>query len=333
MTGRLQPRPSLVERREAENGESRDEAIARLITTRARPVIDRVLLPYRRSGFALRPEDIDDIAATISLRILGKLRGEPEQAIERFDDYVAKLAFNAAYDFFRRRYPQRARLKSRLRYVMTRDERLSIWTSPAGTVCGLADWSGRVDAAGIPGIGKATAAMLDQEEPGQALAAILRAIGAPVPFDDLVGLVADLWSIADQPAAPAEAASVRATQLTSIETRQTLEMVWDEIQVLPVRQRYALLLNLREGEDGNGAALFVLAGVATLPALAAVLEMSLADLAAVWERLPIDDRTIAERLGITRQQVINLRKSARDRLTRRMASLQRMRVGLNTSHD
>ena len=37
------------------------------------------------------------------------------------------------------------------------------------------------------------------------------------------------------------------------------------------------------------------------------------------EQMPLDDLTIAARLGVTRQQVINLRKSARARLTRRMA--------------
>ena len=42
------------------------------------------------------------------------------------------------------------------------------------------------------------------------------------------------------------------------------------------------------------------------------------ELAGMWNSLPLDDRGIAERLGITRQQVINLRKSARARLARRM---------------
>jgi hypothetical protein len=34
--------------------------------------------------------------------------------------------------------------------------------------------------------------------------------------------------------------------------------------------------------------------------------------------LPLDDATIAGLLGLTRQQVINLRKSARERLARRL---------------
>jgi hypothetical protein len=46
--------------------------------------------------------------------------------------------------------------------------------------------------------------------------------------------------------------------------------------------------------------------------------LPLDEFAAMWNRLPLDDLTIAERLGVNRQRVINLRKSARERLTRRM---------------
>jgi hypothetical protein len=43
-------------------------------------------------------------------------------------------------------------------------------------------------------------------------------------------------------------------------------------------------------------------------------------MAAVWNELPLEDAVIAERLGATRQQVINLRKCARARLSRRLAA-------------
>jgi hypothetical protein len=42
------------------------------------------------------------------------------------------------------------------------------------------------------------------------------------------------------------------------------------------------------------------------------------DLAGLWPELPLDDARIAERLALKRQQVINLRKSGRERLSRRM---------------
>jgi hypothetical protein len=45
------------------------------------------------------------------------------------------------------------------------------------------------------------------------------------------------------------------------------------------------------------------------------------EFAKLWNNLPLEDTTIAQNLGVTRQQVINLRKSARERLARRMSAL------------
>jgi len=52
--------------------------------------------------------------------------------------------------------------------------------------------------------------------------------------------------------------------------------------------------------------------------MAKALEMPVEQLAALWRDLPLDDRALAVRLNATRQQVINLRASARRRLARRM---------------
>ena len=52
--------------------------------------------------------------------------------------------------------------------------------------------------------------------------------------------------------------------------------------------------------------------------IAAALEIPERDLARLWPDLPLDDLWIAARMGITRQQVINLRKSGRARLARRL---------------
>jgi len=315
---------------EADGTAARNDAIADVIAYRARTVIDRVLGPYRRSGFTLSPEDLDDIASSVSLRLLRKLRAVAEtgEVIERFDDYVAALTFNTAYDYLRRRYPRRARLKNRLRYVTTRDRRLAMWGAPDAMLTGLAAWRGRRDVADVTSMQRhtATAEMLDSAHPAEAVIAILDAAGAPVRFDDLVRVVAELWSVVDLREAPGSEGWTPPTQLATVESRQTLRLVWDEIRNLRPQQRCALLLNLREGEEGNAVALLVVAGIASLAEIAATLEMPVVDLAELWGRLPIDDRAIAERLGLTRQQVINLRKSARARLARRMAALSARRM-------
>jgi predicted DNA-binding protein (UPF0251 family) len=91
-----------------------------------------------------------------------------------------------------------------------------------------------------------------------------------------------------------------------------------EVCQLPLLQRVALLLNLKEVQGGSAIFFIPHLGIADKTQLAAVLDLSEVDLAKLWDDLPLDDTGVAERLKITRQQVINLRKTARERLARRM---------------
>ena len=94
--------------------------------------------------------------------------------------------------------------------------------------------------------------------------------------------------------------------------------MWAEVRELPLGQRRALLLNLRDDQGRDRLALLTLTGLTTRSDLARLLELPESELGALWEELPLDDRTIAERFALTPRQVINLRKSARARLGRRL---------------
>jgi len=79
-----------------------------------------------------------------------------------------------------------------------------------------------------------------------------------------------------------------------------------------------LLLNLKDASGFGCITLFPATGIATIRELATALELSAERLAELWNDLPIEDARIAELLGLTRQQVINARKSGRERLARRL---------------
>jgi hypothetical protein len=101
--------------------------------------------------------------------------------------------------------------------------------------------------------------------------------------------------------------------------RRLLAHIWSEIVTLPLSQRVALLLNLRDEEGACALTSLPATGVASMREIARVLEMPAEDLAALWHALPLSDLNLAGRLGVSRQQVINLRKAARERLIRRTA--------------
>ena len=298
-----------------------DAAIERLLTE-MRPVTEKILARYRRTG--LSAEDVDDITATVHLKLLEKLRGvvhSDDESIRTLDSYVARLTYNAVNDHMRRRFPERARLKARLRRALLSEPRLAIWSSPRGTACGLREWIGteRIDES----IASQTISRRQahrQEEPGEALLAILTTIGKPVLFDELVSLVADLWNVVDSPAIESQPNEQRSEEQPAIERligRDQIERLWREVCQLRPMQRKALLLGLRYDGTLDIVATLTLSGLATFDEVAATLEMSPGQLAAIWSSLPLDDLKIAEMLQVTRQQVINLRRSARERLARR----------------
>jgi len=104
----------------------------------------------------------------------------------------------------------------------------------------------------------------------------------------------------------------------ALERRTHLSLLWQEIRQLPQRQAVALILHLRDGQGSAAVALLPLTGIASLRDVARVTGLEPERLAEIWNRLPLEDSAIAGLLQVTRQQVINLRKSARERLARRM---------------
>lgn len=299
--------------------DEREAAIA-AIAVQAREVADRVV--RSRSG-SLSAEDAADVVSTVMLRLVRRIRSAElrHEAIANLDDFVATLTYNTLYDTMRRRFPERTRLKNRLRYVLSRDERLAMWNGSAGVIAGLAQWRGatqRVVAFTLSS-DDATDAMLDRDATGDALVAILTYAGRPVLLDDLVAVTAELWNVAEvEVVAVTNAAESENAPMIDLERRQYLDTLWREIRELRAPQRAALLLNLRDSDGHNAVALLMLVGTGTFADIAAAMEMTPQQLGEIWDKLPMSDLTIADTLGVSRQQVINLRRSARERLARRM---------------
>ena len=305
------------------DGATRAQQIESLILDHAKPTMERIITHFLYAS-SLQEADAHDVVATVTLRLIRKLQA-PEiserDPIRQFDSYVARLTYNTIYDTIRRRFPERTKLKNRLRYLASSDRRLALWTAPSGVAVGLAKWHGadRVLERADVGIDSASTIMLDRERPADALEAVLRSIGSPILLNSLTGIMATLWGVSDvEVIRDQPLVDEKPTPLARLESREFLGALWDEIRQLKPEHRTALLLNLRDPDGHNGMALLVLTGVATLDALAEALGMTTRGLAELWPSLPVDDLTIAATLGVNRQQVINYRRSARERLTRKM---------------
>jgi len=180
-------------------------------------------------------------------------------------------------------------------------------------------------------------------------------LGHPVRFDELFRLVCDLKRIEDftplvgtdeEGALPLSELLPGAGRLPDEEAEWTefLGRLWAEVEQLPPLQRLAYLLNFTAA-DGQ-LELFWAYGVATIRRIGAALQLTEGQFARVWpeltlddegrrramalasydekfallwQHLPLTDAAIAKMLGTERQKVINLRKAAGDRLSRRLA--------------
>lgn len=304
-------------------GERREVFLERLLGERAERVVSRVIAQRIRSGRlgTLRDDERNDLHASALLRVLQRLReiGDPAAApIENFDNYVATVTIHACDDLLRERMPRRTLAKNRVRYILRIDRHFAQWTVGDEIVCGLHAWAGRETfAANVP-VERIRHRSGDLDV-RRTLNAIFAAAAQPVELDALVTAAAELWQMVDRPAAQLEPDALEQASTISreLENRQYLGRLWDEIRALNRPQRVALLLNLRD-ENGPATDLFPMLGVATIEEIAEAVEVPIAEFRALWRTLPLDDLRLASLLGITRQQVINLRKSARERLRRRM---------------
>jgi hypothetical protein len=291
---------------------------------------------FRSSGH------IEDLCADVRLRLVRKLTSlrdagrdnDDDAAIANIAGYATVTAERACYAFLRRQFPERTRFRNRVRYVLMRHPQIAF----AAGADGVWRAASRATLRRAPAAGSSVqfleqpsrflhAAGIDAAQPlPEILAALLLRIDRPIECDRLVDALAAALGIADvapgrtvdhddprhEPVDPAPAI------IDVLEQRETLIKVWREILELPPRQRSALLLNLRDPEGGAVLQMLPATGAVEASSIAAALEISPEALDALWARLPLDDLSIATQLGLTRQQVINLRKSARARLARRL---------------
>lgn len=290
-----------------------DELLANHAAQLVQPIVRKKLVAHNA-------EDRGEAEQQVQIKLLVRLRSIEAEPLHDFPSYVAVVAYNTCAELQRQRQPQRHALKNRLRYLLTHTEELALWeTQPRIWLCGRKEWLGSEKSADLSRLNTCRSSLPQTNELRSLVKAAFSHVNSPIELDDLVNLLTEKLGITDQTTdldAKPEIADSSPSVVSAIEHRACLKVLWGEIKQLPLPQRRALLLNLRAPDGGNQLALFHLTGVASLHDLAKTLEFSLEEFAELWNQLPIDDLSLAARLGVTRQQVINLRLAARRRLAR-----------------
>jgi hypothetical protein len=330
-----------------------EELLGKLICEHADPIIISIL--RKKMWASLSPfegsaqnQDALEIAEDVRALLVFELRGLKTnpggRTISDFPGYVAIKTYSACVDYLRKKHPQRWRLKNMLRYHLKRSKQFALWIAEdQHWLCGLRAWSEQKTAFSSPDrllrlIEDTRASLTESTSPSgirdQSPAELFRVIfekaKGPLEFDELVVIAADIWNIKDQPLEHYDEAMSTVENLpaphigvdVAVGKRIYLEKLWIEVCSLPVLQRVALLLNLRDAQGGSVIEFIPYLGIASESEIAELVAMPCEQLAGLWNDLPLDDASIAQLLGVTRQQVINLRKTARERLARRMQALE-----------
>ena len=312
-----------------------------LVATEAEAVLQSIIRFKMRSW----PHDTEDLCQEARLQLWQRRQAMQDVPEDAWRSIAATIAWRVCAQHLRQANPQFQALRHRVLYALTRQSGFAQWRAGNQTLAGFAEWQGQRAALSQ---GRLRAVLEERSFVWQRqrwasaqgaaqgasqstslielLAAIFNQAAAPIALNELVAWLAEFLQLAEPQAETLDALTERellsaeADPAWLTEQRVYLQRLWEELRELPVHQRAALLLNLRD-EAGRGCiALFVITGVATLAQLAAALEMAEEQFAALWNDLPLEDLRVAELLGLTRQQVINARKSARERLARRLRS-------------
>ncbi len=281
-------------------------------------------------------EDGLGVAANVRLAMitaLRKARQDPDQnEIDSIEAYATTVARNATNEYLRQRFPARFRLSNQIRYLLKYDLALKTDKRPEGLWIAIAEptasAAAHIDDQTIPRADELEG--LVERYKGQTgvslgllVKRLLTDIARPVMFEEVVTAVATIKGIRDAVVAdtPIEDLSVSSSDpdpAVRADRKELLAHVWETAQALPLRHRRAVLLHLSDDAGDNMLMMFPLEGIASIRALAACLELDLDVFLALWNDLPLPDAEIAKMMGLKRQQVINLRHSAKGMLKRRL---------------
>ncbi len=333
----------------------RDQLLEELICQYARPMIKRVIaskLTLKQSHYdSVEEQDQDDIGEEVVVQLIRRLtlvRSGGADSFGSFESYVATAAYNACNSYLRRKYPARARLRDRLRYILSHHKQLAIWQLERREwLCGFASWRNQQPSrrssdrlrqlrADPHSISYFSDSAQQEQDVLRLVKSTFEFVGAPITLDDLVGVVGDILGINDKSAraVPDDQLNGAADEICSdnealfterIDKQAYLKQVWKEIRELPSDQRAAMLLNLKDGEGSDITIILVSSGVATISEMAEALSLSIEEFLDLWDKLPLSDEDIAIRLGIRIQRVGSLRQSGRRRLSRRMDLYERQK--------
>jgi hypothetical protein len=339
----------LNERDEAES----DNLLGVLMTEHAQPVMKAILIHGLRDDLTTEgrehsEQEAEELLSELTLDLLIRLKalraenfltGKIEKPINNFRAYAAQMAYNKLKNLWRKKNSQWASLKYKIKYLIDTHPRFVRWEEAnRSAVCAMAlSGTKRSDETIESLIEKLETAQIPfaQQHLLDVVTKVFEEANGALSSNSLTSVVFEIQKLEEITDKPLDDVidsiaqdATGANEQQRMEARQKFRAVWEEILLLPFRQRFALLLSLRDSRGVELISLLLFVRAVTLNELVESLQMTQDEFAAVYEKLPLSDKAIAKLLSekegrtVTEQQVSNLRKTARKRLERKIRFIE-----------
>jgi DNA-directed RNA polymerase specialized sigma24 family protein len=315
-------------------------AIDELVISHVDPVIKKILLQRLRQYFSgssrnLPWAEAEDVYQTVIMKLLGNPRASNlallHDNLDELRKYSAAIAHNVCNDFFRAKYPERNRLKDKLRDLLKRHPDFASWRDQDRTLCGFANWGGRrqsnkaeeliheIDENWNNAVFKGlNMAALSASQLSKVIADLFHWCDGPIDIDNLVCIVAKLQGIKDHPIESLNYDSLAVQRIANppgrhyeyIELRDLLLGLWAVLPDLPYNHR---LVFIYMSQDQAGESLLhrmLREQVIRVSQIYAILKLTREELVEIWDLLPMDTQTAAMKLGVTTRMIAKWRHRA-----------------------
>jgi len=323
---------------DAEDEQNSEMLLHALLQNQVDPLIRKRI---RRKLFTIsatmgtdHPErNVEDLCSEAHLNVIRALRllkaKTDHKVIRNLDAYVSVVVRQVCDQQLRRLNPNRVRLESQIRYICSHHPEFAIWEVEGRFVIGRSSWKSRVPTDKKPDVESVQKQFIKNK--GFTLKSTKQMITicdcalneskAPLELENVVriaeiilgGSVLRYENLDDvEQQDPSQSIDEK------LHLQKYLQRVWSEVVQLPTAQRIAILLSLKDDSGRPLLPFLPLLKVANVEEIELHLSLSREEFTKIWNSLPLSDRDIAEMLNLTTQQVANLRKCARERLTRRL---------------
>jgi len=324
--------------------EKNQQIVGDLIARYADPIIKKILNQRLNLYFNPQRRDItkpeaEDLYQTIVLKLVTGIRkkniDQDSQNIEEIQKYIAKIAHNVCNDYLRMKYPERNRLKSKLRDLMKRHSDFSCWKAEDQLVCGYSSWSGRMESVKavimlreleeneiFASVGRTNGKELIKLALSDLVVELFDRCGGPIEIERLVQMIAGVQGVKDyqkesidtSPISIQSIANAPGRDHEELEARELLRHLWMKMGELPRNHRKTFALTSGDHTGESLLHTILREQIVTITQIYSALEITRDELIEIWDRLPLDIATAAKQLRTSTHMVAKWRHRSSRRL-------------------